>query len=145
MKQFEETSLVMFVILITVLSAANCFPGDTETRTDSGTCYCNCAGGGLYLCNNFATRPYKNCPNPVRTRTDIPPATKPSIPTPVNTPIPTPIRTPVKTPIRTPVRTPISTPAKTPIPTGTRPYYCFVTCKRQVLPKTWFLLILGLI
>jgi hypothetical protein len=140
MKQFEETSLVMFVILITVLSAANCFPGDTETKTDGGTCYCKC-DGGFYLCNHFATRPYNNCPYPVRTRTDIPPATKPPIPTPVNTPI----RTPAKTPIPTPIRTPISSPAKTPIPTGTRPYYCFVTCKRQVLPKTWFLLILGLI
>jgi hypothetical protein len=141
MEQFDETSLVMFVILITVLSAANCFPGDTETRTEGGTCYCKCDGGGLYLCNNFAMRLYKNCPYPVRTRTDIPIPTITS----VRTLISTPIRTSVKTPIPTPVRTPAQTSVKTPIPTGTRPYYCFVTCKRQVLPKTWFLLILGLI
>jgi hypothetical protein len=130
MKQLEETSLVMFVILITVLSAANCFQGDTETTTGS-TCYCNC-DGWLYLYNNLATRPYNNCPNPVRTRTDIPPATKPPIPTPVNTPISTPVKTsfptsfhtpistPVKTPIPTPVRSPISSPVKTSIPTSDR-------------------------
>jgi hypothetical protein len=113
MKQFEETSLVMFEILITVLSAAHCFPGHTETTTDGGTCYCKCDGGGLYKCNYFAARPYNNCPNPLRTRTDIPPASKP----PIQTPVRTPISTPVKTPISTPVRTSISTPVHTPMPT----------------------------
>jgi hypothetical protein len=77
---------------------------------------------GLYKCNYFATRPENNYPDPVRKRTDIPPATKLPIPTPVGTTLA----------------------QSALLPTGTRPYYCFVTCKRQVLPKTWFLLILGL-
>jgi hypothetical protein len=135
MKQFEGTSLVMLVILIMILSAANYFPEDTEST--SGECYCKC-GGGLYKCNYFATRPYVNCPNPVRTQTDIPIPTK--------TQASTPISTPAKTLIPTPAKTPISNVSpSTLLPTGTRPYYCFVTCKRQVLLKTWFLLILGLI
>jgi hypothetical protein len=126
MEQFEGTSLVMLIILITVLRAANCFPGDTETTI--GECYCKC-DGGLYMCNHFATRPYNNCPNPVRTRTDIPPPTITSVPTPISTPVRTPISTPAKTPI------PTFSPS-TLLPTGTQSYYCSlpanVKCSRRL-------------
>jgi hypothetical protein len=126
---------MMFVILITVLSGGNCLPGDVETQYRS-QCACQCAYNVLYYCRNF-DKP-GSCPKPVRTNT--------AIPTPTITPFRTPISTPVPTLIPTPVKTPIPTfsPSNL-LPTGTRPYYCFVSCKRQVLPKTWFLLILGLI
>jgi hypothetical protein len=133
----------MFVILIILLSGENCFPGDTETQYRSQLacqcacqcachCACQCAYNVLYYCGDFDKR--DSCPKPVRT----------------NAAIPTPISTPVHTPIPTPV---LTVSQSTLLPTGTRPslipteslpYYCFVTCKRQVLPKTWFRLILGL-
>jgi hypothetical protein len=140
----------MILVLIIAANTTRCFEGDIETFT-LNTCYCKCASG-LYYCDKYNSRPYLACPYPVRTMSDIP------VKTPTQSPVNTPKQSPVKTPARTPAKTPVKTPNQSPdntlnetisastfLPTGTRPYYCFVTCKQQILPKTWFLLILGLI
>jgi hypothetical protein len=143
----NHISFAMFAFLIMAVNTANCFQGDIELP--GPPCGCNCGIGRTYTCNKYASKPYAICGIPARTKTAV--ATKTQVNTLANTPVQSPFTTPDKTPARsvspsTPVKTHVPTVSQsTLLPTGTRPYLVFVTCKPEMFPKTWFLLILGLI